>query len=263
MIEIELIVGTMGLDKILSGKLPRYSAALLGRAASTLKAFRNGAKQFAESDSTGALPEWKYDLSEFDQLSAQLQSDVSEEDITASLETWPSEFQIELMVKIGDIKAYLGEQLPTNRVVGAISGYSLTPSDSDKFRFLFQANLVDDIRTFSDLLNSGAITPIESALMRTLFPQTHDYLVIEIVDRVVQAIVDKEIDQWEGGWRKPALSGLFGVPVASFSDIMQMQTGMEEKTAGRPKGPGALQVAQFSQTDSQKLDATTIDQSKI
>jgi hypothetical protein len=262
MIEIELIVGTMGLDKVLAGKLPRYSKSVLDRAGSTLKVFKTGAKTFAESNNPGNIPDWNLGVNDYDQITKDLQKDEDLLDLADSLETWPSELQTEVMVLLADIKVYLSNQLPMSQVTGALSSYSLPPSDSDKFRFLFQANLVDDIRTFVDLLNSGGITPIESALMRTLFPQTHDYLVIEVMDQVLDAVVDGDIAQWEGGWRKPALSGLLGVPVMDFQSVMQMQTGMEEKTAGRPKGPGSLQVAGFNQTDSQKLDATTIDQSK-
>ncbi len=262
MIEIELIVGTMGLDKILADKLPKYSAALLSRAGGTLKAFKNGAKDFSEMDEPGNLPEDRYGLDDFDELSKMLQDDQELDDVIEGLATWPTEMQMEVMVLIADVKTYLGQQLPTNQVTGSISAYSLPCSDSDKFRFLFQANLANDIKTFIDLLNSGGITPLESALMRTLFPQTHDYLVIEVMDRVLEASADGTIDEWEGGWRKAALSGLLGVPVASFSDVMSYQTGMEEKTAGRPKGPGSVQVAQYNLTDNQNLEANTLDLSK-
>lgn len=263
MIEIELIVGTMGLDKILADKLPKYNESLLNKAASTLKTFKRGAKEFSEMNEPGNLPDESISLSDFDDLSAAIQQDQEVMEAVAGLETWPTELQMEVSVLVADVKAYLAGQLPTNQVTGSIMGHSLPCSDSDKFRFLFQANLANDIRTFVELLNSGAITPIESALMRTLFPQTHDYLIIEIMDRVLDATVDGTIDEWEGGWRKSALSGLLGVPVASFTDVLQYQTGMQEKTAGRPKGPGAVQVAGFNLTDNQKLETDTIDQSKI
>lgn len=263
MIEIELIVGTMGLDKILADKLPKYNKSLLDRAGTTLKAFKNGARDFSQMTEPGNLPDEALSLDDFDRISEDLLQDQEITDVIESLATWPTDLQMELSVLIADIKAYLGNQLPTNQVTGSIMSHSLPCSDSDKFRFMFQANLTNDIRTFVELLNSGAITPIESALMRTLFPETHDYLIVEIMDKVLDATVDGSIDDWEGGWRKSALSGLLGVSVSSFQDVMQYQTGMQDKTAGRPKGPGAVQVAGFNLTDNQKLDTDTIDKTKI
>lgn len=259
MIEIELIVGTMGLKNILADKLPRYSEALLKRAASVLKDFRQGAEEFADSTEPRSLPEETIDYSDYDKLSQSLLLDQEVVEAAEGLASWPTELQMELLVQIADVKAYLQGQLPRNELKGAISAVSIEPSDSDKFRFLWQANLVDDVRVFVGLLNSGAITPIESALMRTLFPQTHDYLLVEVMDRVLDAVVAGKTDDWEGGWRKQALSGLLGIPVASFQDVMTWQTGMEEKTAGRPKDPDAVQVAQMNLTDNQKIDTKTLD----
>lgn len=262
MIEIELIVGTLGLDKILGDKLPRYSKSLLDKAGTTLKAFKNGATEFADKDKPGSLPDETYGLRDYQDLAEKLQSEAEIVDVVEGLASWPSEMQVEIMVLIADIKAYLGGQLPQQQVSGSFSGVFTEPSDSDQFRFLWQANLVDDIRRFVDLLNSGSITPLESTLMRTLFPETHDYLIVEVMDRVLDAVVAKETESWEGSWRKPALSGLLGVPVANFQDVMGYQTGMAEKTAGRPKEGGAVQIASVNLTDNQKIDTKTVDQSK-
>lgn len=262
MIEIELIVGTMGLEKVLADKLPKYSKSLLDKAGSTLKSFKAGAADFAQKNQPGKMPDETFGLSDFEDLQAMLTSEQEIVDAIEGLASWPTEFQMEISVLVADIKAYLGQQLPQQQVTGAFSGTFIAPSDSDQFRFLWQANLVDDIRRFVDLLNSGSITPIESALMRTLFPQTHDYLVIEVMDKVLDAVIQGGTENWEGSWRKPALSGLLGVPIMNFSDVMGYQTGHEEKTAGRPKGAGAVQIANVNLTDNQKIDTKTVDQSK-
>ncbi len=259
MIEIELIVGTMGLDMILADRLPKYSAALLKRASSVLKDFKEGANVFADSDEPEGLPDAVIPYEDYDKLTKKMLDDQDYVEMTEGLESWPSELQMEIMVQIADVKAYLMDQMPRNEMVGAISSTQIEPSDSDKFRFLWQAELVNDIRGFVGLLNSGAITPIESALMRTLFPQTHDYLIVEVMDKTMDALLDGKADEWEGSWRKTALSGLLGVPVTSFQDVMTWQTGMEDKTAGRPKGPGSVQVASMNLTDNQKIDTKTLD----
>lgn len=259
MIEIELIVGTMGLDMILADRLPKYSEALLKRASSVLKSFKDGAKVFSEAEEPQGLEDAELAYTDYADLAKKMLDDQDFVEMTEGLESWPSELQMEIMVQIADVKAYLTQQLPRQEIVGAISATPIEPSDSDKFRFLWQAELVNDIRGFVALLNSGAITPIESQLMRTLFPQTHDYLIVEVMDKVLDAVVSGKTDDWEGSWRKTALSGLLGVQVASFRDVMTWQTGMEEKTAGRPKGPGSVQIAGMNLTDSQKIDTKTLD----
>lgn len=263
MIEIELIVGTMGLENILADKLPKYSKTMLTKAGTTLKAFRDGAEEFARLNSPGKLPQESYGLKYFEKLSEDLQKEQEVVDSVAGLASWPEELQMEVSILVADIKAYLTEQLPQQEIMGTFAGMPVTPSDSDQFRFLWQANLIDDVRKFVDLLNSGAITPLESALMRTLFPQTHDYLVIEVMDQVLEATVSGKIYEWEGSWRKSALSGLLGIPVASFSDVAGFQTGMAEKTAGRPKGPGAIQIANMNLSTNERMETRTLDKSKI
>lgn len=262
MIEIELIVGTMGLGKVLDDKLPKYSKALLDKAGGTLKTFKEGAKTFADKNKPGSMPNESYGLKDFEELSKMLTTEQELLPMIEGLASWPSELQMEISVLVADIKAYLSQQIPQSQVSGAFSGSFVKPSDSDQFRFLDQANLADDIRRFVDLLNCGAITPVESALMRTLFPQTHDYLVIEVMDQVLEAVTSGKAEIWEGSWRKAALSGLLGVPIMNFSDVMGYQTGMEEKTAGRPKGPGAVQLAGANLTDNQKINTKTLDLSK-
>jgi hypothetical protein len=262
MIEIELIVGTMGLDKVLADKLPKYSKGLLDKAGSTLKSLKAGAADFATKNQPGSMPDETYGLSDYEELQEMLTGEQEIVDAVEGLASWPTEFQMEVSVLVADIKAYLGQQLPQQQVTGSFSGTFVTPSDSDQFRFLWQANLIDDIRRFVDLLNSGSITPLESALMRTLFPQTHDYLIVEVMDKVLDAVVTGKADAWEGSWRKPALSGLLGVPIMNFSDVMGYQTGHEEKTAGRPKQANAVQIANVNLTDNQKIDTKTVDQSK-
>lgn len=262
MIEIELIVGTMGLDKVLADRLPKYSKSLLDKASTTLKDFKAGATEFATRNKPGSTPDETFGLKNFQDLSEKLLAEQELVDVVEGLASWPVDLQIEISVLVADIKAYLREQLPQSHVSGSFSGVFTEPSDSDQFRFLWQANLVDDVRRFSDLLNSGAITPVESAIMRTLFPQTHDYLLVEVMDKVLDAVVSGDSESWEGSWRKPALSGLLGVPVMNFSDVMGYQSGVEEKTAGRPKQAGSVQIANVNLTDNQKIDTKTVDQSK-
>ncbi len=262
MIDIELIVGTMGLPAIQSGKIPKFSQAQLNRAASTLKSFRTGADTFVESNKPVKLPaeDW-VSLKDLDKMYEDLEDPMATDN--EHLETWPLEMQMPLLIQFMDCRVFLSENLPARPYGGMIAAQVLPPPDSDLYRLAWQAGLLDDIRRFSDLLNSGGITPLESELMRTLFPETHDYLLVELLDRITTAVADGKTESWDGSWRAPALAAFTGVPVASFQDVMQMQTGMAQKTAGRPKGAGSLQVAKLSLTGAQAIEARTLDRSKL
>jgi hypothetical protein len=259
MIEIELIVGTMGLDALFKDKLPKYSPALLKRAAGALKEFDKAAKQLSSRSTVDRLPKETYSFAEFSELQNLLQSDQEVDNMAQGLESWPSELQMPLIVQIADVKSYLQAQIPSQQMSSGLGATFLEPSDSDKFRFLWQANLVNDITNFGEVFLAGGITPLESAVMRTLFPMAHDYFIIAVMDELITAAVNKELDEWEGGWQKPSISALLGVPVTSFSDVLQNQTGMAEKGVGRPKGPGSVQLAQLDLTTSQKVDTKTLD----
>ncbi len=263
MLEIELIVGTMGLRAIFGDKLPRYSKALLDRASTVLKSFETQAKSMAKQTSTGAMPSEEYDFKDYKELTKMLQDDQEVLNAAEGLASWPSDLQIELITQIADVKIYLAEQLPLQQSAGFLSSEFLECSDSDKFRFLWQANLCEDIRGFGDLFLAGAITPIESQLMRTLFPGAHDFFVTLVIDQVLDAAVTDRLADWEGGWQKPAISALLGIPIDTFGDVMGWQSGMNEKEAGRPKGAGSLQLARINQTENQAADFKTVDQSKL
>lgn len=259
MLEIELIVGTMGLTALFQDKLPRYSQALLSRSSDVLKEFERAAKSMSKRSGTGPMPEDDLDFSDYDRLQRMLLEDAEIVTVEEGLSSWPSELQLPLIVQIADVKSYLRNQLPLQQMSGTMAAKALEPSDSDKFRFLWQANLCNDIRRFSSLFTAGAITPIESQLMRTLFPEAHDFFVILVMDQLVQAVADGKADDWSGGWQNNAMSNLLGVPIASFEDVMNWQTGMAEKTAGRPKSNSSIQLAKFNLTDNQKIDTNTLD----
>lgn len=259
MIEIELIVGTMGLESLFKDRLPKYSPALLKRAAGALKEFDRAAKQLSSLSNVSRLPKDEYTFTEYAYLQELLQLDQEVDNMAQGLESWPSYLQIPLMTQIADVKNYLHGQIPTQAMSSGLGAVFLEPSDSDKFRFLWQANLANDITSFGEVFLAGGITPLESAVMRTLFPMAHDYFVIAVMDQLINAAVNKELDSWEGGWQKPAISALLGVPVTSFSDVLQNQTGMAEKGVGRPKEPGSVQLAQLDLTTSQKIDTKTLD----
>lgn len=259
MLEIELIVGTMGLDALYRDKLPRYSQALLSRSSDALKEFEKAAKSMSKRTTNDNMPEDTLDFSDYERLQRMLLEDEEILTVEEGLSSWPSELQIPLVTQIADVKWYLQNQLPLQQMSGTMVSQALEPSDSDKFRFLWQANLCNDIRRFSSLFTAGAITPLESQLMRTLFPEAHDFFVILVMDQLVQAVADGKADDWSGGWQNNAMSNLLGVPITSFEDVMNWQTGMAEKTAGRPKSSSSIQLAKMNLTDNQKIDTETQD----
>ena len=258
MIEIELIIGTMGLKKIFHNKFPRYSPALFAKASRVLKEFDKSAKELSMK-SPNPVPNDVYSFSDYDELKDMIHADRDHAEVIDGLATWPDQLQMPLVALLSSVKEFLSMQLPTEQGGGTLSLEFLEPSDSDKFRFLWQANLLEDITRFGELFTSSAITPIESKLMRTLFPAAHDYFVTQVMMEVVDKVVAEETADWSGGWQNPAISALLGIPIATLADTMTWQTGHAEKTAGRPKGTGSVQLAQYNLTDNQKIDTKTMD----
>lgn len=255
MLEQELLAAELGIGPVLDGKLPKYSDALMNRALRIEKQFLDAAKEFAKLKKPAAMPEITVPRKEFDQIVQALNEDWKPATVEASMDAWPPELYPMIEMQLIETRIYLQPQIPTQVPFGAFQMSLIEPSDSDKARFMWQCNLVDRPIRFAELFLAGALTTVETALMRTLYPALFDLFLFALFDEIVDAVDRNDIASWEGGWKRLAMSNLLGVQVESFQNVLAWQTGFEEKTAGRPPNPGRIELAEANQTDLQKTQA--------
>lgn len=251
MLEQELLAATLGIDATLYGKVPKFTQSRLASARNIEKQFIALAAEFADRSRPGPMPEVTVSRKRFIEIVDALNNDQGDPDLS----TYPQPLDTMLAVQLADNRVYLQTQLPTMVPYGTFSLNLVEPSDSDKARFMWQANLIDDPVRFGYLFCAGALTTVETALMRTLFPALFDVLLLAVMDEAEQAILDNKIQNWEGGWKRLAMSNLLGVQVDTFQNVLAWQTGFEEKTAGRPPNPGRIELAEANATDLQKTQA--------
>jgi hypothetical protein len=255
MLEQELIAAEIGLWPVVTGKLPKYSDALINRAMRIQKEFRDVAKKFGEISKPLPMPEATILRKDYDKVVEGLNTEWDSDIVAENMAQWPDELYAMVEMQLLENRIYLQPQVPTQVPFGSFQMTLIEPSDSDKARFMWQANLVDRPQRFAELFLAGALTQVETALMRTLYPALFDVFLFALIDEIVAAAMDNKIASWEGGWKRLAMSNLLGVQVDSFQNVLAWQTGFEEKTAGRPPNPGRIELAEANQTDLQKTQA--------
>lgn len=255
MLQSEAITGAVGLDPVLTGKLPKPTKALFSRGDQLVKDMTAAGKEFAELRRPAPFPETTVSRKRFQEIVDSLNKDLSLEDVEPTVSEYDGSLGLLIQTQLIDNRFYLQSQVPTQVPFGAFSMTLLEPSDSDKARFMWQCNLIDRPLRFAELFLAGALTTVETALMRTLYPELFDVLLLSVIDEVIKAAENNDIASWEGGWKRLAMSNLLGVQVDSFQNVLAWQTGFEEKTAGRPPNPGRIELAEANQTDLQKTQA--------
>jgi hypothetical protein len=215
----------------------------------------DAAKQFAELSKPAPFPETTVPRKQFQEIVEQLTRDLPLEDVEETIDGYDSDLGLMVQTQLIDNRFYLQAQIPTQVPFGAFKMTLIEPSDSDKARFMWQCNLIDRPLRFAELFLAGALTQVETALMRTLYPELFDVLLMAVIDEIIAAAENDKLASWEGGWKRLAMSNLLGVQVDTFQNVMTWQTGFEEKTAGRPPSPGRIELAEANATDTQKTQA--------
>jgi hypothetical protein len=255
MLQSEAIAGVMGLGPVLSGKLPKPTKILVSRGDQLVRDMAAAATEFAKLRKPAPFPETTVPRKRFQEIVDQLNQEPSLEELEQTALDYEDDLGLLVETQIIDNRYYLQSQVPTQVPFGAFSMTLLEPSDSDKARFMWQCNLIDRPLRFAELFLAGALTTVETALMRTLYPELFDVLLLSVIEEVIKAAENNDIASWEGGWKRLAMSNLLGVQVESFQNVLAWQTGFEEKTAGRPPNPGRIELAEANQTDLQKTQA--------
>lgn len=253
MIFDEWYLGSLGIEAYFGKRKPRISMADVNAAAKADETITRYAKEFAAAAKPNRFPEEGVKISKYDEIAEELMDEPR-----GVIESWqekmPDEIQDAFQVMKLDVHNYLKSQLPVQPISGGIFATPLPPSDTDVQRFMWQVQVIDDIEYALKMMNAGAFSMVENLCLRTLFPDVHTAIVLGYLNALIDHAQETK-EAYTASWKLSSLSGLTGMPITSYQDVMGYQTGFEEKEAGQPMKPGTIKIASANATDTQKIEA--------
>ena len=246
----EWLVGGIGLLEYFGNSPVQLKSSVVRRALKGDEYIQTRAKAWASSKKPEKLPKLPFNVGDYDQLVTALhlpqiaQPDISRVD---------DQYSMDIVCHFMDIAAYLAEKEPALKISRGFIAREIEPPDSDKARFVWACNILDDVTLIFDLLDAGALTVVESDVFRTLYPEIAFATAKAYMLAAISYIYDEQ-KPTIASWQSVGLSALMGVPVSDFNDVMTWQAGYSPtKGPGRPPSQ-APDLAGQSATDSQRKD---------
>lgn len=252
MITNDWYYGSLGIDAYFNKAAPKVTAAMAKEALRAESLIVDYARAFAKAKKPGKIPKAAIPLKAYDGIVTELldEPDMASEPWEAKM---PEELQTGFIVMKMDVHNYLRSQMPTQAISTGFYAKPMPPSDSDKQRFMWMVQIINDIETALKMMNAGAFSMVENLCLRTLFPDVHSAIMVHYMEAMVDYATSAE-DPYVQSWKLASLSGLTGMPVVSFSDIMHYQTGFDEQKPGQPPNPGSLKIAAAEATDIERTN---------
>lgn len=245
----EWLSGVAGLPFYFGIKRLRLPQSRLVEADNIDRLLKKRAKQWAELKRPEQPPKAKYTAADFDTVIAAIDNPM---DANPDLTQLPSDMQIDFVAKYLDIRAWLYENQPALKFSGGLIAQELPPAESDKMKFMWSVNILDDIGRVFDLLDAGCLAPSEAMAMREVFPEFTMALMVAYLHASIDHLYKNQY-QAMSGWQLAGLSALAGVPITSFQDVMTWQMNYEPTGPGRPQGSKAPNLAKNEASDMQAL----------
>lgn len=252
MISTEWLTGTIGLATYFGQKPIKMTQSQVTQALKAETYITQRAKSWAAAKRPGQLPKDMLGIADYDMVITALGTpELAHPDISRL----PSNWQLDFVTAFMDIGYYLQSQQPAVKMSGGFIAREIEPPSSDKSRFMWACNAINDIHNIYDLFDAGALTVIEADAFKQLFPETALFTATEYLKAAIEYIYNNEKPTM-ASWQLQGLSALMGVPMADFQDVAGWQMGYD-----RPKGPGRpplskpLNIAKAQLTDSQQLDS--------
>ncbi len=252
MLENEYFTGLLGIKFYFGVGKPPAMAKTVAEAAKVRKYIQTRAKAWAAQRAPEQPPKATLKLADYDSLIGLLDNPM---DANPDVSKVPDELQLDVVAKYIDIRSWLEANQPALKFSGGLIAQEIPPPDSDKMRFMWAADIINDVSKIFDLLSAGCLTPVEAQVMRDIYPEVG----LEIATRYILASIEhlqKTPYSALSGWQMAGLSALAGVPVTSFQDIMSWQMNYEPMGPGRPQGSKAPNLAQNEASDMQALGAS-------
>ncbi len=251
MLYYDALLGQLGLKSFFGNKTPRITQGMMRSADGITKTIKNRANNWVNLKKPQQPPKREYKLPEYDLLVAALDNALNANPDISGLS---EELQTEIIAQYLDVRGWLTLNQPAIKMAGGLFAYELPASDTEKLKFLWAADIINNPLILFDLLDAGCLTEVEAMAAREIYPD----LTLEIVLQYIEATIEYLIDTPYGalsGWQLAGLSALAGAPVKNFSDIMAWQGNYPNNQPGRPTGSKAPQVAQANVTDTQAVSA--------
>lgn len=247
----EWLSGTAGLPFYFgTGKL-RITAKDLRDSERVNKIFAARAKQWVDMRRPAQPPAPKFKVGDYDEVIAALDNPM---DANPNLAQIPVDLQVDFLAKYLDIRAWLYEHQPAIKFTSGLIAQEIPPADTDKMKYMWSVNVLDDVTRVFDLLDAGCLAPSEAAALRDVYPE----FIMEMMVTYLHATVDylyKNQFSSLSGWQMAGLSALAGVPMVNFNDVMSWQMNYEPTGPGRPQGSKAPNLAENAASDMQALGA--------
>jgi hypothetical protein len=247
----EWLSGTVGLPFYFGTRRLKVSQARLKEAFKIEKLIEQRAQAWVKKARPAQPPKAKYTLDDYDNVVAALDNPLqANPDITQL----PEEFQVDFIAKYLDIRAWLSQYQPAIKFSGGIIAREIPPPDSNKIKFMWAVNVLDDLGRVFDLLDAGCLAPSEAMALREVYPEFIMGVMVAYLNATVDYIYENEFFSLSG-WKMAGLSALAGVPITSFQDVMSWQMNYDQEGPGRPQGSKAPNLAQNNVSDMQALGA--------
>lgn len=249
MLETEYFTGLLGIKYYFGVGRAKSVQPAMAESAKIRKTIRSRAKAWVEQKSPNQPPKAEITSKDYDSLIELLDNPM---DANPDISKVPQNLQADVIAKYVDIRSWLENNQPAIKFSSGLIAQEIPPPDSEKTRFMWAANIINDVSSVFELLSAGCITPVEAQAVRELYPE----VCLEITTRYIMAAIDylqKTPFGALSGWQLAGLSALAGVPITSFQDVMLWQTNYEPTGPGRPSGSKAPNLAKNEATDMQAL----------
>ena len=248
MIVTEWIMGTIGFAALFGQAPIKITPRQVKQALLCGNYIKTRATAWANSSRPAKIPSFGITAKDYDSVINL----VTSEKAAPNLSTVPDDLSLDVLVQFLEVQAYLVSISPAIKVSQGLFGREIEPSTTDKSRFCWSCNTINDIRIIFDLLDAGALTNVEAEAFKTLFPNIAMEVAVQYLTTTIDYIYTNEKPTM-ASWQLQGISALLGVPMADFNDVMQWQGGYEQQGPGRPPSSKAPDFAKDSMSDMQSL----------
>jgi hypothetical protein len=248
-LDTEWLCGTAGLPFYFGTKRLKVTQKFLADAQKADKIIRERAKTWVNLRSPAQPPKAKYTVGDFDEVVAALDNPM---DANPDLTQVPADLQVDFIAKYLDVRMWLYDHQPAIKFSSGLIAREIPPADSDKSKFMWSVNVLDDVTRVFDLLDAGCLAPSEAMALRDVYPEFIMILMVTYLKATVDYLYKNQYGALSG-WQLAGLSALAGVPITSFQDVMTWQMNYEPTGPGRPQGSKAPNLAKNEASDMQAL----------